>query len=108
MDEAGAEVVEWTEGRRLRRWMSACTYDRPLQCNECEVTYEVTEADASVRRLVETFTLRIVYRYELEHLLARSGFRLIRLFGDYDRSPFGEQSLGMIAVALRSRSQRPI
>jgi len=41
-----------------------------------------------------------VYRYELEHLLARCGFRLITIFGDYQREPYGEESLGMITVAL--------
>jgi SAM-dependent methyltransferase len=96
---AEAETVEWTGGRRIRRWMSGCRYDRPSQCNECEMTYEIVEADGTARRIAETFPLRIVYRYELEHLLVRCGFKLLTVYGDYDRSPFGDRSLGMIAVA---------
>ncbi len=72
---------------------------RSLQCNDVEVTYEITEADGTIRRLAETFPMRFVFRYELEHLLARCGFRIVSLYGDYDRSPFGDESLGMIVVA---------
>ena len=67
--------------------------------NDCEVTYEIIEADGTIRRVTETFPMRFVFRYELEHLLARSGFRIVELYGDYDRSAFADESLGMIAVA---------
>ena len=80
--------------------MSACVYDRVAQSNECELTYEIVEPDGTVsRRLAETFPLRIVYRYELEHLLARCGFRIAAWYGGYDASPFSEESVGMIVVA---------
>lgn len=94
--------VEWIDGRRIRRWMSACEYDRAAQSNECEMSYEVIEADGSSRILAETFSLRIVYRFELEHLLARCGLRIAALYGGYDRSPFAEDSIGMIAMAVRA------
>ncbi len=74
-------------------------YQRLLQCNDCEVTYEIIEADGTTRRLTETFPMRLLYRYELEHLLARCGFRIVALYGDYDRSAFSDESLGLIVVA---------
>jgi hypothetical protein len=40
-----------------------------------------------------------VYRFELEHLLARCGFRIDALYGGYDLAPFVEESVGMIVVA---------
>ncbi len=43
--------------------------------------------------------MRFVFRYELEHLLARTGFRIVTLSGDYDRSPFVDESPGLIAIA---------
>ena len=43
--EATAQLVDWTDGRRIRWWMTVTGYDRSLQCNECEVTYEIIEAD---------------------------------------------------------------
>lgn len=97
--EANALVVECEDGRRIRRWLSACDYDRRLQCNECEMTYEVVETDGTTGRLTETFPMRIVYRYELEHLLARCGFRITAWYGGYELQPFAEESIGMIVVA---------
>lgn len=98
---SAVDVVDWTEGRRIRKWVSRCDYDRRLQCNEVEMTYEIVEADGARRRISETFPLRLIYRYELEHLLARCGFSIATLYGGYDRSEFSDGSLGMIAVARR-------
>ncbi|MEI6452053.1 MAG: class I SAM-dependent methyltransferase [Actinomycetes bacterium] len=97
--EATAELVEWTKGRRIRWWMTVIDYDRSLQCNECEVTYEISEADGVTRRITERIILRYVFRYELEHLLVRAGFRVVALYGDYDRSPFADGSPALIVVA---------
>ena len=52
--EATAQVVDWTDGRRIRWWMTVIGYDRLQQCNECEVTYEIVEADGATRRMTET------------------------------------------------------
>ena len=98
-EEAGAGLADWTEARRIRWWVTVTGYQRALQCNECEVTYEIIEAGGGTRRVVETVLLRYVFRFELEHLLVRAGFRIVALHGDYDGSPFGDDSPAMIAVA---------
>jgi SAM-dependent methyltransferase len=97
--EATAELVEWTHGRRIRWWMTVIDYDRSQQCNECEVTYEIKEADVGTRRITEKIILRYLFRYELEHLLVRAGFGIVAMYGDYDRSPFADESPAMIVVA---------
>jgi SAM-dependent methyltransferase len=97
--EATAQMVDWTDGRRIRWWMTVIAYDRLQQGTECEVTYEVREADGAMRRLTETISLRYTFRYELEHLLVRAGFRVVALYGDCDRSPFADGSPAMIVVA---------
>jgi SAM-dependent methyltransferase len=97
--EETAQVVDWTDGRRIRWWMTVIAYDRSLQVNECEVTYEIIEEDGASRRLGETIFLRYTFRYELEHLLVRAGFRIAALHGDYDRSPFADESPALIVVA---------
>jgi len=79
--------------------MTVTGYDRLQQCNECELTYEIVEADGETRRITEKIVLRYVFRYELEHLLVRAGFRVVTLYGDYDRSPFADGSPAMIVVA---------
>jgi len=43
--------------------------------------------------------LRHFFRYEVEHLLDLCGFRVIELYGDYDRSKFSNDSPEMIFVA---------
>lgn len=92
-------IAEWTDGLRVRGRMAVIGCQRALQCNDCEVTYEILEADTVVRRLSETFPMRFVFRYELEHLLARSGFHIVAWYGDYDGSAFADESLAMIVVA---------
>jgi SAM-dependent methyltransferase len=100
-----ARVVEWTHGRQIRSWATVLACQRSLQCNDCEATYEIVETDGLTRRLTETFPMRFVFRYELEHLLVRSGFRVVALYGDYDRSAFVDESPGMIVVAEPSGSR---
>ena len=98
---AAAGDVELTDGRRVGFSMTETGYRHADQCMTYEVVYDVVEADGSARRLVEATTLRYIFRFELEHLLARAGFRLTALYGDYDCSAFGEQSPALIAVAER-------
>ena len=105
--ETVANIVDWTDGRRIRSWATMLNYQRLLQCNDCEVTYEIIEVDGTTRRLTETFPMRLLYRYELEHLLARCGFRIIALYGDYDRSAFSDESLGLIVVAEPTEENQP-
>ncbi len=98
--EATAQLVDWTDGRRIRWWMTVIGYDRSLQCNECEVTvrdHRSRRRDAAGS--AKTLPLRYAFRYELEHLLFRAGFRVAHLYGDYDRSPFADESSAMIVAA---------
>ncbi len=97
--ETEAEVVECADGRRIRWWGRVIGYRRTFQTNDCEMTYEITKPDGTTRRVTETFPMRYLWRYEVEHLLARTGFRIVALYGDYDRSPFGDDSPELIAVA---------
>lgn len=95
-------LVAVTDGRCIRSWVTVIDCDRSQQCNHCEVRYETIGPDGTTRQLAETFPCRFVFRYELEHLLARCGFRIVTLYGDYDRSAYSEKSLGMIVVAEAS------
>jgi len=45
------------------------------------------------------FRMRWFWRYELEHLLVRAGFREIEIYGDFDRSPVGPDSPAFVVVA---------
>ena len=66
---------------------------------------EVDAAGGVVATTHSPLTLRYVFRYEMEHLLARAGFAVEALFGDFQRGPFragGEQ----VWVARRQSSGR--
>jgi SAM-dependent methyltransferase len=97
--EANAETVDWSGGRRIRWWVTVTGYERAEQWNDCELTFEVVEPGGATQRFTETISLRYIFRYELEHLLVRAGFRVVALYGDYDRAPFLDGSPAMIAVA---------
>jgi hypothetical protein len=75
------------------------SYERAEQWNECEMTFEVIEPGGATQRFTETISLRYIFRYELEHLLVRAGFRGVALYGDYDSAPFSDGSPAMIVVA---------
>lgn len=94
-----AETVPWSGGRTIRWWGRVTGFHRARQFNQCEMTYEITEADGTTRRVTERFPMRYLFRHEVEHLLARSGFRIVALYGDYDRSPYGDDSPELIVVA---------
>ena len=72
------------------------TWDLTRQMVEGAFLFD--EIDAMTGQLLGTIrsslTFRYIFRYEMEHLLALSGFRIEALFGDFKRGPFragGEQ-----------------
>ncbi len=58
--------------------------DPAAQILDIQFIYDELDAEGRVRRCVLPFTLRWLYRYELEHLLARAGFVLEAVYGSYD------------------------
>jgi len=98
------EVPERTlaDGRRFRVTSRVIAFRRAEQINEVELIYHITSPDGREERIVEPLTLRYFFRYELEHLLARGGFRVMDVFGDFDRSPLRDDSPEMIFVAEKT------
>ena len=69
-----------------------------LERQMVEGAFVFDESDTRSGQIVGTIrsplTLRYIFRYEMEHLLTLSGFRIDALFGDFKRGPFragGEQ-----------------
>jgi SAM-dependent methyltransferase len=86
-------------GRRVALSERVAAFHRALQRNEVEMIFRITHADGRQERLVMAWTLRYFFRYEVEHLLARSGFRLEAVYGNFDHSPLSDASPEMIFVA---------
>jgi SAM-dependent methyltransferase len=91
--------MELPDGRRLRRTNRTAGYHREQQYNDIEIIYYVIYTDGRQERLVEAFPFRYFFRYEVEHLLELCGFRVVDIFGDYDRYPLSNDSPEMIFVA---------
>jgi SAM-dependent methyltransferase len=87
------------DGRRFRRTVRIVARHRAAQVNDVEFVYYVTHPDGRAERLAQVFPLRYFFRYEVEHLLARAGFRVAALYGNFDRSPFADDSPEMIFLA---------
>jgi SAM-dependent methyltransferase len=88
-----------SDGRTLRRTIRIAAFHRDQQCNNQEFIYYVSYPDGRTERLVQTFPFRYFFRYEFEHLLAICGFRVVDLFGNFDRSVYSGDSPEMIFVA---------
>ncbi|MGH9804571.1 MAG: methyltransferase domain-containing protein [Candidatus Acidiferrales bacterium] len=91
--------IKLPDGRRFRRASRVAAFRRAEQINEVEIITYVRHPDGRQERLASAFPIRYFFRYEVEHLLARAGFRLQALFGDFDRSPLRADSPEMIVVA---------
>jgi SAM-dependent methyltransferase len=101
-DEGPATTLP--DGRTVRRTTRVAAFHRAAQINDVEFCWYVTHADGRREESRWSTPLRYSYRFEVEHLLARAGLRVAWLYGDYDRSPFGDDSPDMIFVAERGAS----
>jgi SAM-dependent methyltransferase len=103
-DQEQGDEPEFTmpDGRRVIRRNRAVSRDLSNQVQEVELIYYVTHPDGHQERLVHSFPMRYLFRFEAEHLLVRSGFEVEALYADYDQSPYGSKYPGeLIFVAKR-------
>jgi SAM-dependent methyltransferase len=87
------------DGRHVALSERVAAYHRGQQRNDVEMIFCVTHPGGKQERLVMAWTLRYFFRYEVEHLLARSGFRVEAVYGDFDNSALVDDSPEMIFVA---------
>jgi SAM-dependent methyltransferase len=95
---------ELPDGGRLRRAGRVAAFHPADQVNDVEMIYYLTNLDGTTERIVQAFPFRYIFRYEMEHLLARCGFRVVDLFGNFDKSPLVDNSPEMIFVAKKCES----
>jgi hypothetical protein len=90
------------DGRRVVRRFRTVRRDWLEQVQDVEMIYYVTHPNGGQERLMHSFPMRYLFRYEAEHLLVRCGFRIEALYADYDRRPYGTTYPGdLIFVAGR-------
>ncbi len=82
-------TLRWTETRRIRREAKADSAN--------DIGRRLTE----VVEHRETYGVRYIFPFELQHLLHRVGLREVEIFGAYDRTPVTAVPRELVAVARR-------
>ncbi len=93
------------DGRAVVRTHRITDRDYHRQIMHPELIYTITHPDGREERHVHAFSMRYLFRYEAEHLLARCGFEVEELYADYDRSPYGSTYPGELIFVTSSREQ---
>ena len=105
VESAPESEFSMPDGRRVIRRFRIVSKDRANQVNHIELLYDITHPDGRSERLVHAVAMRYLFRFELEHLLARAGFAVAQLYSGYDKSPYGSTYPGeLLMVARRSRA----
>jgi SAM-dependent methyltransferase len=90
---------EWAPGRRLRRIVSSVPADLARQTNRVRMTFVWEEGGE--RQETWEFDMRFFFRFEIEHLVARSGLKLEALRGDFADGPLTEGSREYVVTCRR-------
>ena len=93
------------DGRTFRRASRVARVRWIEQVSEIELIYYISGGKGGkTQRQVMSFDMRWFLRAELVHLLARGGFRVRSIYGDFDRSPLTDGSPEQIVCAERVRA----
>jgi SAM-dependent methyltransferase len=103
--EAGEQFLYPGTERQIRA-QRAWSYERATQTAVVETVWEEISPDGHVVDCWETGPVRLhcVFRFEMEHLLGRTGFAVEAVYGDFFRRELEEGSPEMIWVARKTMS----
>lgn len=102
---AGHEGVDARSGHRFKGEVIATRFDHLAQTRHDRWRYtETTAQGVTLREETREMVLRWTYRFELHHLLARSGFEVEAEFSDFDRTPpaYGKELIIVAHATPRS------
>jgi hypothetical protein len=92
---------EHAPGRRLRRIVSSRPADLSRQTNRVLMRFLWEEEDGEHRAEWE-FEMRFFFRFEIEHLVARSKLTLEAIHGDFAGEPLDAGSREYVVACRRS------
>ena len=105
-DVVAEETPALPDGRKIVRRHRTLDRDLCSQTFSTELAFHVTYPDGRSQDFAHQHRFRYLFRFELEHLLARAGFIIRDVYSGFDRSPYGStypSDLVIIAVPeLRS------
>jgi SAM-dependent methyltransferase len=103
VESARSGIQLLPDGREVQRTDRVVSRDLVAQQQVCETILYVGRSGEPTDRIVRTIRTRYSFRHELEHLLARCGFRIEVVYGDYQRGPFGRSYPGELIVLARKQ-----
>jgi SAM-dependent methyltransferase len=106
--EAGEQFLYPGTERQIRT-QRAWSYERSTQTAVVETVWEEVRPDGCVVDRWETGPVRLhcVFRFEMEHLLGRTGFAIEEVYGDFFQGELEDESSEMIWVARKLGSGDP-
>lgn len=106
--EAAEQFQHLGSGLQIRT-SRAWSYEPTTQSAFCETIWEAVDNHGQVvdRWQTEPLHLHCVFRFEMEHLLARVGLAVEAVYGDFFRQPLEDKSSEMVWVARRGQQPAP-
>ena len=89
------------DGRTVQRRAKILERNRFTQVHDNEFIYYITDQSGAVQRIVHPFSMRNIFKFEMEHLLHRVGFVVEQVYADFDRTPFGSTYPGELIFVSR-------
>lgn len=89
------------DNTRIDKW-AARTHDLASQTIDTTVFFDATSDTGQVTRFVDRYSTRYIHHFELEHLLARTGWDIVSIYGGYDLEPYDSESERLIVLATTS------
>lgn len=91
---ASARVTGKTgpDGETVRRTDRVVSRDYLNQTQQLEVIYDIRQPDGRAEHFVIPYETSYMFRFELEHLLARCGFTVRNVWGGFEFEEFGRSS----------------
>jgi SAM-dependent methyltransferase len=86
-EQPSGEPFTLPDGRIVERKERVSGRDYSGQVINVELIFYVTHPDGRQERLVQAIQMRYLFRFEVEHLLARCGFEIVAAYCDYKRTP---------------------
>jgi SAM-dependent methyltransferase len=86
-EHPSGEPFKLPDGRVVERTERVTGRDYLAQVVSIDLIFSVTHPEGRREKLVQSIEMRYLFRFEVEHLLARGGFEIEAAYCDYKRTP---------------------
>lgn len=101
VDQSGEPAFRLPDGTTCNRVKRTLSWNQEDQIIGTQSSFHLRPPQGGHRVVTQQHQVRYTFRFELEHLLARSGFSLTEIFSDFSESKLGEVRPGQLVVVAR-------